>query len=335
MKFFITGGLGYIGSHTSVLLLNQGHEIVILDNLSNSCKSTANDIKKITGKSFDFYNGDLNNRKLLDEIFKKFKPDFVIHFAGLKSVSDSFLYEEKYHINNVVGSSILFEVMNDNNIINIIFSSSATVYGDTKSFPISESSTISPTNPYGQNKVDIEDILNDFHSNNGWNVVILRYFNPTGAHPSSLIGERMSGRTNNLMPNICKSLTSTKNKFYIYGNNFDTHDGTGVRDYIHVIDLANGHLCAFNYLLHNKHKFTILNLGTGIGYSVFDMIKAFEKVSMKKIKYTIIEKRDGDVAKSYADPTLAMSLISWTPIYDLEDMCRDTWNRFNFEMSLN
>ena len=334
MKIFITGGLGYIGSHTAVLLLNSGHDIVILDNLSNSKKSTVKKIKQITNKNFNFYEGDINDRKLVGKILHHFKPDHVVHFAGLKSVSESIIMKKKYFENNVIGSKNLFLEMEKNNINSIIFSSSATVYGNTSQVPISELTPLSPINPYGENKVSIENLLTEMHAKKKWSICILRYFNPTGAHSSYLLGEEISNKSANLMPNICKSLLRKDFILLIHGKDYDTPDGTGIRDYIHVNDLADGHLQALNYITTNLSKINIFNLGTGIGYSVLEMVNTFESISKKKLRYALADKRKGDIAISIADPTLAYEVIGWKANFDLEDMCKDTWNKFLYELEV-
>ena len=334
MKIFVTGGLGYIGSHTSVALLNSGHNVVILDNLSNSDKSTFEKIKQITNKSFSFYEGDIGDRKLVGKILHTFNPDHVIHFASLKSVADSISMKKKYYDNNVLGSKNLFNEMEKNNVNSIIFSSSATVYGNTTQVPINELSPLAPINPYGENKVSIEKLLIEKHNKKNWNICILRYFNPAGTHSSNLLGEKITKNSANLMPNICKSLLSKNLKLLVYGNDYDTPDGTGIRDYIHINDLVVGHLQAIKYVASNNSKINILNLGTGVGYSVLEMINTFESISNKKLNYSIVDKRVGDVAISIADPALANEALNWNAKFSLEDMCRDTWNKFLYEHEL-
>lgn len=321
----VTGGTGYIGSHTVVELLNNDYDIIIVDNLSNSKIEVINRIKNITGKDVTFYKADIRDEKTLDMIFKKHNIDSVIHFAGLKAVGESVKRPIEYYHNNVYGSLILFKVMKNNGIKKIIFSSSATVYGYSTNYPYKEDEPTSATNPYGKSKLFIESILQDiFISDNSWSIVLLRYFNPVGAHSSGLMGEDPNGVPNNLFPYISKVAIGELEKLYIFGNDYSTKDGTGVRDYIHVVDLAKGHLSSMRKL--PKPGVFIYNLGTGIGYSVLNIVKAFEKASGKEIKYEFIERRAGDMATSFSDSSKAANELNWKTEKTLDDMCKDSWN---------
>ncbi|MBN2545555.1 MAG: UDP-glucose 4-epimerase GalE [Spirochaetes bacterium] len=325
MKILVTGGAGYIGSHASLELLNAGYEIIIVDNLSNSKEESLNRIKKITGKSFDFYKEDLLNKSALEKIFSKTKIDAVVHFAGLKAVGESVKIPLQYYYNNITGTLILCDIMKSYNVKNIVFSSSATVYGDPQSVPIKEDFPLHATNPYGRTKLMIEEILKDLYlSDNSWNIILLRYFNPIGAHKSGLIGEDPNGIPNNLVPYIAQVAVGKLKQLRVFGNDYPTPDGTGIRDYIHVVDLALGHIKAIEKLKENQ-GLSIYNLGTGRGYSVLEVIKAFEKASVKKIPYTIVDRRSGDIASCYADPHKANKELKWNAKYNIDDMCEDAW----------
>lgn len=320
----VTGGTGYIGSHTAVQLLHAGHKVVILDNLCNSKREVVNRIERITGQRPEFILGDVRDREVLRSVFNTHKIDAVIHFAGLKAVGESVAEPLKYYDNNVSGSIVLFEEMARASVKTLVFSSSATVYGDPASVPIREDFPLGATNPYGQSKLIVEDILADFYkSDSSWSVARLRYFNPVGAHDSGLIGEDPSGIPNNLMPFVAQVAVGKRQKLAVFGNDYPTPDGTGVRDYIHVDDLAAGHLAALNAL--QKPRLLTVNLGTGRGYSVLEMIQAFEAASGKPVPYDIVARRPGDIAACYADPALAKALLGWEAKYGIERMCADTW----------
>jgi len=326
MKILVTGGAGYIGSHTCVELLNENYEVVVLDNLSNSSEKSLNRVKNITGKSLEFYKADLLNKKQIIAIFSEHKIDAVIHFAGLKAVGESVSIPLRYFHNNITGTLNLLAVMNDFNVKNIVFSSSATVYGDPASLPIKEDFPLSATNPYGRTKLMIEEILQDlYRSDKDWNIALLRYFNPVGAHKSGEIGEDPCGIPNNLVPYISQVALGFLPWLSVFGNDYDTQDGTGVRDYIHVVDLALGHIKTLPKLFHGP-GLLIYNLGTGSGYSVLEMIKGFEAASNKKIPYKIVERRQGDIAACWADPAKAKAELGWKANKTLADMCQDTWN---------
>jgi UDP-glucose 4-epimerase len=325
MTILITGGAGYIGSHTCLQLLAAGQQIVVVDNLSNSSQESLFRVQKITGKSIPFVQADIRDKQALQAIFKAHTITAVVHFAGLKAVGESNEKPQLYYDNNVTGSLNLFEVMAEFNVKNIVFSSSATVYGDPASVPISEDFPLSATNPYGRSKLMIEDILRDLHkSDDTWRIAILRYFNPIGAHCSGTIGEDPNGIPNNLLPYVSQVAVGRLAKLRVFGNDYATHDGTGVRDYIHVVDLAEGHVAALDYLTKHQALITV-NLGTGIGYSVLDVVKAFEKASAKTIPYEILPRRAGDVAINYADASNAKQLLGWQASHGLEEMCADTW----------
>ena len=325
MAILITGGAGYIGSHTCLQLLAAGQQIVVADNLSNSSQESLFRVEKITKKSIPFIQADIRDKQALREIFTAHSISAVIHFAGLKAVGESNQKPQLYYDNNVTGSLNLFEVMAEFNVKNIVFSSSATVYGDPVKVPISEDFPLSATNPYGRTKLMIEDILRDLYkSDNSWRIAILRYFNPIGAHSSGQIGEDPNGIPNNLLPYVAQVAVGRLAKLRIFGNDYTTHDGTGVRDYIHVIDLAEGHVAALDYLTKNQAMITV-NLGTGIGYSVLDVVSAFAKTSTKKIPYEFLPRRVGDVAINYADASLAKKLLGWHASRGLDEMCEDTW----------
>lgn len=326
MKILITGGAGYIGSHTAVELLNNNYEIVIIDNFSNSSMNTINNIKTITNKDFKFYEGDVCNKDLLRKIFKENSIEAVIHFAGYKAVGESITMPIEYYENNLGSTISLCEIMKEYNCKKIVFSSSATVYGKPKELPIKETFELSTTNPYGTTKLFIEQILKDLYiSDNEWSIAILRYFNPIGSHKSYLIGENPKGAPNNLMPYIVRVATKKLECLSIFGNDYDTHDGTGVRDYIHVVDLANGHIKAIEYIIKNK-GLDYYNLGTGKGYSVLDIINTFEKVNDVKINYKIVERRKGDIDSCYSDPSYAFEKLGWKAKLSVEDMCKDSYN---------
>ncbi len=325
MAILITGGAGYIGSHTCLQLLESGYEIVILDNLSNSSDESLQRVKNLSGKQFTFVKADIRNKSALRAVFLQHTITAVVHFAGLKAVGESSQKPLIYYDNNVVGSLNLFEVMNEFNVKTIVFSSSATVYGDPASVPIKEDFALSATNPYGRTKLMIEDILRDLHaSDNTWRIGLLRYFNPIGAHSSGLIGEDPNGIPNNLLPYVSQVAVGRLDKLRVFGNDYATHDGTGVRDYIHVMDLADGHAAALGYLL-NKETMITLNLGTGNGYSVLDVVNAFVKVSDRDVPYVFLPRRPGDVAVNFADASLAKELLGWTAKRNLEEMCADVW----------
>lgn len=323
----ITGCCGYIGSHTSIELLDNNYDVVGIDNLSNSNIGILDKINLISRKNVKFYQGDILDKCLLNRIFHENKIECVIHFAGLKAVGESNYIPLDYYRNNVVGTLTLLETMKENNVKNIVFSSSATVYGMQDIQPISEDAKLNePTNPYGRTKYFIEYILRDLYkSDNSWNIVLLRYFNPIGAHKSGLIGENPNGIPNNLMPYITQVAIGKREILNIFGNDYNTHDGTGVRDYIHVVDLAKGHLCALNRIKENK-GLDIYNLGTGIGYSVLDIVNTFQKVNNIKIPYRFVERRPGDIDMCYANPEKAYKEMGFKCQYTLEDMCKDSWN---------
>lgn len=327
MKILVTGGTGYIASHTVVELLNAGHDVVVIDNLSNSNALSLSRVAEITGKQVDFYKIDIRDFDAIDSLMDKYYFDCCIHFAGLKAVGESVQKPLEYYDNNVCGTVSLLRALNKHAIKNIIFSSSACVYGDPKIIPITEDCPKGKcTNPYGQTKSVIEDIMIDLHkSDSNWNIVLLRYFNPIGAHQSSKIGEDPSGVPNNLMPYITQVAIGKRNELNIFGNDYETHDGTGVRDYIHVVDLARGHVCALK-AIENKCGLEIFNLGTGVGYSVLDVVHAFECANNIKIPYVIKPRRAGDIAVCYADASKAKKILGWTAQFNLEDMCRDSWN---------
>ena len=328
MKVLVTGGLGYIGSHTCCSLLDGGYEVVVLDNLSNSKIDVKDKIKEITGKDIVFYEGDMIDRDFLEEIFEKEKVDAVIDFAAYKAVGESVSKPVEYYSNNVATVLVLLDTMKKYDVKKLVFSSSATVYGDPERVPIKETDKIGgTTNPYGTSKLFVEQILKDLYkSDNTWDIAILRYFNPIGAHESGLIGEDPKGIPANLMPYIAKVANGELECLNVFGNDYDTHDGTGVRDYIHVVDLADGHLKALEKLEKEGSGLYIYNLGTGVGYSVLDIINAFEKANNIKVNYKIADRRPGDIAECYADPTLAYKELGWKTTKSIEDMCRDSYN---------
>ncbi len=322
----VTGGLGYIGSHTVIELINAGYTPIIIDNLSNSSVKVLERIEQITHVKPIFYQCDIRDKQALADILNRHKIDGVIHFAALKAVGESVQKPLEYYQNNVSGSVQLFWQLKEHNIKTIVFSSSATVYGDPHTVPIKEDFPLKATNPYGWSKLMIEQVLRDLHTaDNQFKIGILRYFNPIGAHSSGLIGEDPQGIPNNLMPYIAQVAVGRREYLNIFGNDYDTSDGTGVRDYIHVLDLAIGHVKTLEYLFNTQNTILTVNLGTGKGYSVLDVIKAFEAAAGKKINYKIVARRSGDIAGCYADTTLAHELLSWSAKFGIEEMCRDTW----------
>ena len=326
MNVLVTGGAGYIGSHTTVELLNAGHNVVCIDNFMNSKYESIVRVEKITGKKVKFYEGDIRDRKILDKIFTENKIDSVINFAGLKAVGESVAKPLEYYENNIEGLLILAFAMRDHGVKNLVFSSSATVYGKPESVPIREDFPLSTSNPYGSTKLFIEYMLKDLYkSDNSFNIAILRYFNPVGAHESGLIGEDPKGIPNNLCPYITQVAVGKREYLGVFGDDYNTHDGTGVRDFIHVVDLAKGHVLAVNKLAENP-GLVIVNLGTGKGYSVLDMVKAFEKACGKPIPYKIMPRRPGDIDECYADPTKAYEVLGFKAEKTLDDMCRDAMN---------
>jgi len=325
LNILVTGGAGYIGSHTCVELLNENHEIIIVDNLSNSKIESVKRVEEITGKKIKFYEVDILDKYKLNEVFTRHKIDVVIHFAGLKAVGESVAKPLEYYHNNVAGTISLCEVMKQNNVKSIVFSSSATVYGDPMSVPITEDFPVQATNPYGRTKLMIEKILKDIYiSDKSWNIILLRYFNPVGAHTSGKIGEDPNGIPNNLMPFISQIAVGKREKLNVFGNDYPTKDGTGVRDYIHVVDLAIGHVKSLKKIEDNT-GLKIYNLGTGNGYSVLEVIKAFEIASNKSIPYKIVGRRPGDIAECYADPSLAEAELNWKAELGIKEMCADAW----------
>ena len=324
-KVMVTGGCGYIGSHTCVELLQAGYELVVVDNLSNSKTAALERVEKISGRKVSFHQVDVRDKDGLRSVFDQHQIQAVIHFAGLKAVGESVAKPLLYYQNNVCGSISLFETMAEFGVKRLVFSSSATVYGDPFAVPIREDFPLRVTNPYGRTKLMVEDILRDMAlADPAWRIALLRYFNPVGAHESGLIGEDPSGIPNNLMPYVSQVAVGLRKELSVFGNDYPTHDGTGVRDYIHVVDLALGHLAALDALDKSDTTLTV-NLGTGQGYSVLDMVQAFEKVSGRPVPYRITDRRAGDVAACYADPALAYELMGWRAERDLETMCRDAW----------
>ena len=325
----VTGAAGYIGSHTLIELSHVNYDFIVYDNLSNSSQESLKRVEKIIGRSIIFVNGDIRDIDKLKKIFSNYNIDSVIHFAGLKAVGESVEKPIEYYDNNVVGTLRLLEVMKEFDCKKIVFSSSATVYGDPAITPIEENFPVGDTtNPYGTSKYMIERILQDLYmSDNSWKIAILRYFNPVGAHESGTIGEDPNGIPNNLMPFISQVAVEKREYLSVFGSDYDTHDGTGVRDYIHVVDLSLAHVKAIDYLnkLFANHSPLIMNIGTGVGYSVLDVVKAFEKASKKKIPYKIVPRRAGDIAKCYADPSFAKERLGWEAVKTLEQMCEDSW----------
>lgn len=324
MNVLVTGGAGYIGSHTCLELLMAGHNVVVYDNFSNSSPEAIKRVEQITGKNLPLVCGDIRDQSAIEGTLRKYKCQAVIHFAGLKAVGESVEKPLNYYDSNVIGSHRLLAAMQNCGVSRIIFSSSATVYGSPERLPISENHPLSATNPYGRSKLIIEDMLRDvFHANSNWCIAILRYFNPVGAHESGMIGEDPQGTPNNLMPFIAQVAVKLREHLKVFGSDYPTHDGTGVRDYIHVVDLAQGHLKALERI--NAPQCTAVNLGTGVGYSVLDVVKAFEAVSGQKIPYRLCPRRVGDVTSCFADPNLATRLLGWQANRELTTMCEDHW----------
>ena len=327
MKILVTGGTGYIGSHTVVELINSGYEPIIIDNLSNSKVEVLDSLEEITGKRVKFYENDVCDVEALNKIFDENEIDAVMHFAGYKAVGESVKEPLKYYLNNLDSTLNLLKVMGEHNCKKFVFSSSATVYGDPKVLPITEECEVGgTTNPYGDTKFMIEKMLNNLYiSDNEWSIAILRYFNPVGAHESGLIGESPNGIPNNLMPYIVRVATGKYPELSVFGNDYDTPDGTGVRDYIHVVDLAKGHISTLNSI-KDKTGLNVYNLGTGTGYSVLDLVKSFEKVNGVKVPYKIVDRRPGDIASCYADASKAFNELNWKAELGVEDMMRDSYN---------
>jgi UDP-glucose 4-epimerase len=326
MRILVTGGAGYIGSHTNVELLNSDHEVIVIDNFLNSKRESITRVEKITGKKIDVYNIDLLNKYEMDKLFAENKIDAVIHFAGFKAVGESVAEPLKYYYNNLTGTIILCEVMAKYGVKNFVFSSSATVYGMNNISPLTEDMPLSTTNPYGTTKLMIEQILKDlYNSDRTWSISLLRYFNPIGAHESGLIGEDPNGIPNNLMPYITQVAIGKREKLSIFGHDYETHDGTGVRDYIHVVDLAKGHIKALEKVMDTSGV-EAYNLGTGIGYSVLDVVNSFIGSTGISIAYELTDRRPGDIAECYANPTKANNELGWKAEKTLNDMCKDSWN---------
>ena len=327
MNILVTGGAGYIGSHTVIELISAGHSVVVVDNLVNASRVALQRVEQIVGRTVPFYETDIRDRKGMEHVFAENSFDCVIHFAGLKAVGESVQKPLEYYDNNITGTLVLLDVMRSAGCKNIIFSSSATVYGNPAVVPITESCPKgSCTNPYGHTKSMLEEILRDLHvADPDWNVVLLRYFNPIGAHASGLIGENPSGVPNNLMPYITQVAVGRLHELHVFGDDYPTHDGTGVRDYIHVVDLAKGHVKALQAIA-DKCGVEVYNLGTGIGYSVLDLVHAFEKATGINIPYVVDPRRAGDIASCYSDPSKAWTQLGWKAEHGIEDMCRDSWN---------
>lgn len=326
MDILVTGGAGYIGSHTCVELLQAGYNVIVADNLSNSKEESLKRVQALVKKSLIFYKADIGDRAAMDRIFRSHAIHAVVHFAGLKAVGESTASPLRYYQNNVSGTLVLCEAMMTHSVKNIVFSSSATVYGDISPSPLKEDYPLAPINPYGRTKWMIEEILRDlWRADAGWNIALLRYFNPVGAHPSGQIGEDPNGIPNNLFPYVTQVAVGRLPEVRIFGSDYPTSDGTGVRDYIHVVDLAIGHLRALEKLRQSPGVVTY-NLGTGRGNSVLEVIQSFEKACGKKIPYKVVERRPGDAAISYADPSLARQELGWTALRGLDEMCRDAWN---------
>ena len=330
MKVLVTGGCGYIGSHTCVELLENGYDVIVIDNLSNSKKDVIDKIEKITDKKIAFYEGDVQDKILLEKIFSGNEIAAVIHFAGYKAVGESVKKPLMYYRNNIDSTLTLLETMNKYNVKNLVFSSSATVYGTPKNLPIKEDFEVGhATNPYGETKIMIENILKDVYiSDHDWNIAVLRYFNPIGAHKSGLIGENPNGIPNNLMPYIVKVATHELKELSIFGDDYDTKDGTGVRDYIHVVDLAKGHIKALEWVFKDN-GIDYFNLGTGNGYSVLELVNAFRKYNNVEVPYKIVSRREGDIASCYADASYAKEKLGWSCIYGIENMVKDSYNFVN------
>ncbi|MBS9423358.1 UDP-glucose 4-epimerase GalE [Photorhabdus caribbeanensis] len=327
MITLITGGAGYIGSHTVLALLEKGADVVVIDNLCNSSPESLRRVEKLTGKSVKFYQGDVLDLNLLNTVFQENKIDTVIHFAGLKAVGESTRKPLEYYQNNVTGTLVLLQAMRTNGVYQLIFSSSATVYGDPEFVPLTENAKVGgTTNPYGTSKLMVEQILKDFAAAEpNFKITSLRYFNPVGAHPSGMIGEDPNGIPNNLLPYITQVAIGRLECLSVYGNDYPTKDGTGVRDYIHVMDLAEGHIAAIDYL-DKQQSYEVFNLGTGAGYSVLELLHAFEKASGKDIPYKITDRRPGDIAECWSDPSRALNILGWQVTRNIDDMMRDSWN---------
>lgn len=326
-RILVTGGAGYIGSHTCLLLLKKGYKVTVFDNLCNSSEESLTRVQHLAEKPLQFYNGDIRDKQALASVFKTNHFDTVIHFAGLKSVSESVDQPLVYYENNIAGTINLLHAMQEAKVTTLVFSSSATVYGEPQSLPLREDAPRSVTNPYGRSKLVVEDMLYDLHTGDpSWKIARLRYFNPVGAHPSGLIGEDPLGIPNNLMPFISQVAARRQNELLIFGADYKTHDGTGIRDFIHVLDLSEGHLAALEYMRQNNGGMLLtFNLGTGRGTSVLEMVKAFEKVCNVTIPHRFVSRRPGDIASCFADPSLAKHILGWQTKYNIEDMCRDTW----------
>jgi UDP-glucose 4-epimerase len=326
MKVLVTGGAGYIGSHTCVELMQAGYEVVVLDSLCNSHAAVLERVARIVGKAPEFVKADVRDSSALREVFSRHRFDAVIHFAGLKAVGESVEKPIEYYDNNVQGALSLCRAMVEAGVGTLVFSSSATVYGNAASVPIREDAPLGPTNPYGHSKWMVERILEDLAASKpgAWRIALLRYFNPVGAHPSGMIGEDPQGIPNNLMPNIAQVAAGIRDKLRVFGSDYPTRDGTGIRDFIHVVDLARGHLAALETMSRKRRGFTV-NLGTGRGVSVLEAVSAFERASKRAIPIERVARRAGDVAESYADPSLAESLLGWKAVHGLDDMCRDAW----------
>lgn len=326
MNILLTGGAGYIGSHTAVVLSEAGHEVVLLDNFCNSNPSVLDRLQKILGKALPCIEADIRDTDVVEKILREYKIDAVIHFAGLKAVGESVQNPIEYYANNVQGAISLLEAMKFANVKTLLFSSSATVYGDPQYLPIDENHPTSPTNPYGKSKLHIEEMLKDLtNSDNEWKIACLRYFNPVGAHESGLIGENPAGIPNNLLPYIVQVAGGMRSDLAVFGDDYPTIDGTGIRDYIHVMDLAEGHVKALEFLEVNN-GWHALNLGTGRGYSVFEVIEAFEKASARKVPYHVVSRRLGDISECYATPQKAKAIMSWSAIRSLHEMCLSAWD---------
>ena len=325
MKVLVTGGAGYIGSHTCLELLKAGYEVVVVDNLSNSKEESLRRVQELAGRALEFYRVDLLDRAALDAVFQRHKIESVIHFAGLKAVGESVSVPLRYYQNNVAGTLVLCEVMQAHGVKDLVFSSSCTVYGQPQRVPITEDFPLSATNPYGRSKLMIEDILRDLYvADDSWKIALLRYFNPVGAHPSGRIGEDPRGIPNNLMPFIAQVAVGRLERLSVFGGDYPTPDGTGVRDYIHVVDLALGHIAAVQKLAQNPGV-AAYNLGTGQGYSVLEMVAAFERACGKPIPYQIVGRRPGDIGETYADPSWALRQLGWSARLGLDEMCADVW----------
>lgn len=326
MTILVTGGAGFIASHTNIELLKAGYEVIVMDNLCNSSKESIARVEKITGKKIKFYETDMRDIDALETIFKDNTIDVIIHFAGLKAVGESCVKPYEYYENNITGTLNIIKMMKAYNVKKIVFSSSATVYGEPETVPITEDSKVGGvTNPYGKTKLMLEDILTDIYkADNSFDIALLRYFNPIGAHESGMIGEAPNGIPNNLLPYVAKVAAGVLEKVHVFGNDYPTPDGTGVRDYIHVVDLAKGHVCAVKKLMENP-GLVIYNLGTGVGYSVLEIIKNFEKACGKEIPYVIDPRRPGDIPTCYSDPTKAFNELGWKAEYGIDKMCEDAW----------